>query len=120
MEIENGSGRSLLSVEQGFYAKILATNLCSLVRFAAQVQVKHTHRRRQRRYPVNFSRALSTMKHRVVVMIRSTANVLTELIQAAVDQVALHPEAIRPDRSFPRRVIKLHTNTHHPAYKRSL
>jgi hypothetical protein len=39
VEIENFSGKSALSVKQDFYAKIIASNLTSLMALAAQKEV---------------------------------------------------------------------------------
>ena len=44
MEIENFSGKSTLSVQQDFYAKIVASNLTALIEIPAQKKVdKRTH-----------------------------------------------------------------------------
>jgi len=44
VEIENFSGKSTLSVQQDFYAKIVASNLTALIEIPAQKKVdKRTH-----------------------------------------------------------------------------
>jgi IS4 transposase len=45
VEIENFSGKSALSVKQDFYAKIIASNLTSLMALAAQKEVDKRKRR---------------------------------------------------------------------------
>ena len=42
IEIENFSGKSALSVNQGFYAKVLTSNLTAMVVNAAQKQIDKT------------------------------------------------------------------------------
>jgi IS4 transposase len=65
VEIENFSGKSALSVKQDFYAKIIASNLTSLMALAAQKEVDKKTQKLQLTYQVNFAQALSKMKNQI-------------------------------------------------------
>jgi hypothetical protein len=119
-EIENFSGKSSLSVEQDFYAKILATNLTALMALEAQTTVSKKTRKRGLRYQVNFAQALSAMKHKLVLLVRATTSKLTELIGVIVEHMSERIEAIRPGRKAPRRIKSIKNKLHFSAYKCSL
>jgi hypothetical protein len=55
VEIENFSGKSVLSVKQDFYAKVFTTNLTSMVANASQKQVDQTTAHRKYDYQINFA-----------------------------------------------------------------
>lgn len=103
MELEQFSGYSVLAIQQDFYAKILSKNLTSLLVSAAQEQVDEQTEKRQRKrdYKVNFTRALSRMKHHIVRLFLwpEPGKQLERLIRL----MASSYEAIRPGRSFERR-----------------
>lgn len=117
IEIENFSGKSLLSVQQDFYAKILATNLTALMSLAAQARVDEQTQKRRHTYQVNHSRALSHMKQALGALLVNRGHRLSELIARTIKRISEHPEAVRPDRAFPRNVSRLHTNRFDMAYK---
>lgn len=119
-EIENFSGKSALSVKQDFYAKIVATNLTALMALAAQKIVDTQGRYRQRKYQINFAQALSKMKHHMVSFILRAVNCLSAEIIGMINYMSRTVEAVRPDRSFPRRMKNIKNNIHYPAYKCSL
>ena len=58
VEIENFSGKSVLSVKQDFYAKVLTTNLTAMVANAAQQQVDKATAHRKHDYQVTTHRLL--------------------------------------------------------------
>jgi len=65
VEIENFSGKSVLSVKQDFYAKILAANLTQLISTASEEIIKKNNRNTQVNYKINMAQAiLSTLKPR--------------------------------------------------------
>jgi hypothetical protein len=61
-EIENFSGKSALSIKQDFYAKILSTNLTTILPNAAQIQVDENTINRKQTYQINFAQALPRPK----------------------------------------------------------
>lgn len=121
VEIENFSGKSALSVQQDFQAKILTTNLTSMMASAAQPIVDERTQHRKLNYQVNFAQALSAMKNDIVQLIHAVHDMRWfSRIQQLIKYMATSIEAVRKNRYFPRKVSKLNQNRKFPAYKRAL
>lgn len=101
LELEQFSGYSVQAVQQDFYAKVVSKNLTALLVQLAQQQVDEKTAHRKRRYKVNMTRALSRMKHQIVKLL--IAADLEARLERLVRLIASSYEAIRPDRSFPRK-----------------
>lgn len=119
-EIENFSGKSVLSVEQDFYAKIVTANLTALTAMAAQKKVSTSTRCLKKHYQINFAQALSKMKHTVITLILNVRDHFSTRIQNAIHYLSQTIEAVRPGRSVPRRLKHYKNDIHFPAYKSSL
>jgi len=117
LEIENFSGRTVLSVRQDFYAKIVALNIASVFSNLAQWLVDERHGERRRAYRVNFANALSKMKNNLVRLLLDA--VTADIGWRLVEKMALCTEAVRPNRSFPRDPRKVHVKEFHGNYKRT-
>jgi len=120
VEIENFSGKSTLSVKQDFYAKIVASNLTTLLAIQAQEIVDKRTRELRRSYQINYAQALSKMKHRIVLLITSQTDRITTLIKQSIAYLSKTVEAVREGRSYPRKLKNIKNNIHFPAYKCSL
>jgi hypothetical protein len=119
VEIENFSGKSVLSVKQDFYAKVFTTNLASMVANVAQKQVDKATAHRQYNYQINFAQALSKMKDTVVkLFMLSVQKRQTELV-VLVDHMACTIEPIRPGRSYSRSTSKSKNRIFYCRYKRA-
>lgn len=116
LEIENFSGKSVLSVEQDFHAKILTQNLTALTATIANAQVQARTAHRSHPYKINLTEALSKMKYTVVLLLvrRSIRSILTALIRV----IAACIEPIRPDRKYPRKSRSSRRNRFNYCYKR--
>jgi hypothetical protein len=116
VEIENFSGRSAQVVLQEFYAKLLTLNLTAICAWVAQAIAEQLYQHRRRAYRVNFAHALSKMKETVVrLLLAPTGNaLLTPLILAMATAV----EAVRSERTFPRKIKSAKIHGFHPNYKR--
>jgi len=101
LEVEQFSGLSVLAVQQDFHAKVFSKNLTSLLVTAAQRDVDQQTAHRKRRYKVNFTRALSRMKHQIIRLF--TLVDVGGLIERLIRLMAQSVEAVRPDRSYPRK-----------------
>lgn len=101
LEIENFSGLSVESIYQDVHAKVLTQNMTRLVAWIAEPIIEETTKHRKRDYQLNFTQALSKMKHTVVSLI--TACHPDRLLKALVALFAKTVEPIRPDRSFERK-----------------
>jgi hypothetical protein len=116
VEIENFSGRSAQVIKQDFYAKIFALNLTAILSWVAQAIADRLYKERKRPYRVNFANALSKMKDNLVrlLLCDSPAHLLTPLVFAMARSV----EAVRPERSYPRKIKPAKLHGFHPNYKR--
>ncbi len=98
LEIENFSGKSALSVEQDFYAKIVASNLVALLTIEAQSQADKRTQHRQHHYQINAAQALSKMKHRLIALLTSHKHDLKALLRQTIEYISDTIEAIRGGR----------------------
>ncbi len=119
VEIENFSGKSVLSVKQGFYAKVLTTNLASMLANEAQVQVDKVSKNRKHDYQVNFSQAVSKIKNRVMELLMFSTLYLQEKLEELIDYIACTIEPIRKGRSYSRPKSKMKNKIHYCNYKRA-
>lgn len=122
VEIENFSGKSVLSVKQDFYAKILSTNLAFILINASQQQVDKTKRKTKYPYQINYAQALSKMKNTIITLLDLMKNckALEERITALIKYIAQTTEAIRVGRSFKRPDFKIKNRKFYSAYKRAM
>ncbi len=120
VEIENFSGQSALSVQQDFYAKIVSSNLTSLMALAAQKEVDKKTLKLQLTYQVNFAQALSKMKNQLVLFILNVSEGILLGIHRTIHYIAETVEAVREGRSAPRKLKNIKNDIHFPAYKSSL
>lgn len=100
LEVEQFSGLSVLAVQQDFHAKIVSKNLTSVIVNEAQKVVEQKTAHRSHKYKVNFTRALSRMKHNIVSLLNSED--VVSLINRLVQLMATSIEAVRPGRSYER------------------
>ena len=119
VEIENFSGKSVLSVKQDFYAKVLTTNLTSMAANAAQKQVDKATAHRKHDYQVNFAQALSKMKNTLVELLALSVQKLLYRLEALIDYIACTIEPIRKGRSYTRPNSKLKNRIFYCNYKRA-
>ena len=118
-EIENFSGRSLLAIRQDIHAKILAMNLAAMVRNVAQLVADWRFAHRARHYQVRACTALSAMKNSLVRLLFADPEERRELLALLARSLSSAVEAVRPDRSFPRRNPGKLKPGFHPPYKRT-
>lgn len=119
VEIENFSGKSVLSIKQDFYAKVLTANLTSMLTNEAQIQVNKTTAHRKHDYQVNFAQALSKMKNSVVELILIKNQCLLGKLEGIIDYMACTIEPIRNGRKYTRKKSKMKNKIHYGNYKRA-
>jgi hypothetical protein len=117
VEIENFSGLTAQAVVQDIYAKIFMVNLTAILAWVAQAIADRLYQGRKRRYQINFANALSKMKDNLIRLFLDVwpLTLLTQLVSA----MALSVEAVRPDRSYPRRIKPSKSQGFYPNYKRT-
>jgi hypothetical protein len=119
-EIENFSGKSALSIKQDFYAKIVASNLTTLMEIQAQKIVDQRTQYLRQKYQINYAQALSKMKHKIITLITCKSDKIVSLIKQTVGYLSRTIEAVRESRSYPRRLKNIKNDIHFSAYKSSL
>ncbi|MGB5676920.1 MAG: transposase [Gammaproteobacteria bacterium] len=115
VEIENFSGKSALSVQQDFYAKIVATNFTALMALGAQQITAKKTKHLKRNYQINFTQALSKMKHRIVHLVLHAHTDISLLIERTLRYISRTVEAVRKGRSAPRKLKIIKNDIHYPA-----
>ena len=114
LEVENWSGKSALTINQDFHAKVLALNLTAVLVRTAQKIVDDRGRDDVHPKQVNMTYALCAMKNALVRLL-TRANPL-ELLRRLIEIFARTVEPVRPRRSYPRRKGP-HLQGYHMAYK---
>lgn len=114
-ELENWSGRTVHSVYQDIYAKLLTINLTTMCRLAAESQIPLEKNPKKYQYQINRTKALSKAKYHLVCAILNTQ----ERLQQLLNWMAQDVEAIRPGRKSLRINPGRKKLGHHPNYKRS-
>lgn len=101
LEVENFSGKSVLSVYQDFHAKVFTMNLTSILAQPAQEQVKKDSHGKKYSYQINMTQALSKMKDTVILLFQHVPIVsfLRQLWQLMRQTI----EPIRPGRKYPHK-----------------
>ena len=105
---------------QDFYAKIVATNLTTLMVMSSQKIVTKKTKYYELKYQVNFAQALSKMKHHLVYLIRHAHKDIAFNIQQIVLYISQTIEAVRDGRTAPRKVKHTNNNLHFSSYKSAL
>lgn len=120
VEIENFSGKSVLSVKQDFYAKIVSANLTIIMTIPAQKRVSKKTQGRRGKYQINYAQAFSKMKHRIVRLIKQGSKDIKRLICLVVNEISQGIEMIKKGRSYPRNMKHIKNDLHYSSYKSSL
>lgn len=101
-QMENFTGKSVLSVYQDFHARILSKNLARMLAFPAQAEIDRQCQARQYLYQINFTQALSKMKDTIVLLFDRSKEVAKTLIANLVSVFIATVEPVRPNRKYPR------------------
>ncbi len=102
VELENFSGKSVLSVYQDFHAKVFSKNLTSTLAFPSREIVAQNDSNKQYAYQINFTQALSKTKNVIVLLFLKAKKKVFQLISELQQIYAQTIEPIRPGRKYPR------------------
>lgn len=102
IEVENFTGKSVLSVYQDFHARILAKNLTSMLSFQTRQRIEQDHQHCQYRYQVNFAYALSAAKSALPLLFIKPTRTLNRILKSLLALIAETTEPIRPNRNYDR------------------
>ena len=116
IEIENFSGKSVLSVYQDFHAKIFSKNLTSTLAHPTREIVRQASEGKKYEYQINFAQALSKTKDVIVLLFDRSKEAAILLISQLHEIFIKTIEPIRPGRKFPRN-HKVHRRCFYYCYK---
>lgn len=116
IEIENFSGKSVLSVYQDFHAKIFSKNMTSALAYPTREIVRQASEGKKYEYQINFAQALSNTKNVIVLLFERSKEAATLLISQLHEIFIKTIEPIRPGRKFPRN-HKVHRRCFYLCYK---
>ncbi len=118
IEIENFSGKSVLSVFQDFHSRVFSKNLTAIFAHFTEDEIDRTTARRKHPYQLNFTEALSLIKNTIVLLFNRPKEIVKSLISSIHKIFVKTIEPIRPGRSFPRK-HKIRRREFYPTYKRT-
>ncbi len=116
IELENFTGKSVLSVYQDFHARVFSKNLVTILASPTTDAIDQKYQERTYRYQINFTQVLSKMKDSVILLFNRPVNIVRELITKLHKIFILTVEPIRPGRKFPRN-HKIRKKIFNPCYK---
>ncbi|MBU0991792.1 MAG: IS4 family transposase [Proteobacteria bacterium] len=102
IEIENFSGKSVLSVYQDFHAKVFSKNLTSALVYPTRSIIDTNTENSLYRYQRNFAQTLSKVRDVIPLLFLRSSEVLCKLISDIQAIIVKTIEPIRPGRKFPR------------------
>ena len=102
IEIENFSGKSVLSVYQDFHARVFSKNLASALTFQTQSRIDELTENRKYQYQPNFAQALSKIKDVIPLLFIRSADRISKIIGEVLDIIIKTIEPVRPGRRYPR------------------
>lgn len=115
LALESFSGHSVEAILQDIHARVLTYNLTALLAFAARPRIAQATATRRHVYQVNWTRAFSKLRHTVLhLLLHNTGPAFLDALVAAV---ARDCEAVRPDRTFPRKGRRSRVNGRVSGYK---
>jgi hypothetical protein len=119
IEIENFTGKSVLSVYQDFHARIFSKNLTAIMTFPARLEIEQKNQDKRYSSQLNFTQAISKMKDTIVLLFNRPLEIVKNLISALHVLFVKTVEPVRPNRKFPRN-HKILKRGFYPSYKPTL
>jgi hypothetical protein len=116
IEIENFTGKSVLSVYQDFHARVFSKNLTVMMTFPARLNIEQKNQNKRYPYQLNFTQAVSKMKDTIVLLFNRPLDIVKNIISALHCLFVKTVEPVRPNRKFPRN-HKIQKRGFYPSYK---
>ena len=102
IEIENFSGKSVLSVYQDFHAKVFAKNMAAALAFQTRPAIERNTQHRLYFYQNNFAQTVSKIKDVIPLLFIRTKVKVLEILSDFLEIIIETVEPIRPGRKFKR------------------
>ncbi len=116
LNIENFSGKSKHSVYQDFHAKLFSKNLTAVIASTTKNEIENKSRNYKFPHQINFTQALSKMKHTMVLFFNHPIKKLKSIVSKVRKIFIQTTESVRSGRKFPRN-HKVKQKRFHTAYK---
>lgn len=100
--VENFSGKSVKSVYQDFYAKVLSKNLTCIIINSVDNEIEEKSKRCKYPQKVNFSQAITKMKNRICLFFYRSSDEVKKIIKSLQKCFYKLSEGVREGRKFPR------------------
>ena len=101
-EFENWTGKTVHSIYQDFYARVLCQNIAAVLAAATQPELDRRKAACKRRYKINAKRALGVVRDHFVKLVESPMEEWSEILSKIANRLLRVPSIIRDGRSFPR------------------
>jgi hypothetical protein len=102
IEIENFSGKSVLSVQQDFHSRVFSKNLAAIFGHCTKDEIARKTAHRKHTYQLNFTEALSKIKDTIVLLFNRPKEIVKKLVSNLFDIFVQTVEPVRPGRAYPR------------------
>lgn len=102
IEIENWTGKSVVSVEQDFYARVLCQNIAASLALAAQPVLQEETKGCDRSYRINMKRAIGVIRDQFCQMMTATKERLRALLSKIAERLVKSASVVRPGRYYQR------------------
>lgn len=112
LEVENFSGKSVLSVFQDVYAKVFTANITNILATDAMMKLKK--KKRKYVYKINRTNAYNKMKNLIVLLFDE--QIRCEILTSILDLFVIKPIPIRINRVYDRN-FGHHSRRYHMTYK---
>lgn len=116
IEIENFTGKSVLSVYQDFHARVFTKNLTAMLAHPTRQAIERNSEHKAHSYQINFTQALSKMKDTVVLLFTRSRDIVNKLVASLHEVFIKTVEPVRLNRKFPRK-HKVQRKGFYPCYK---
>lgn len=107
IEVENFSGRTPETIRQDYYARVLSSNISSLIIEEAQEEIdKETSKKpnqKYKKYKINKSVAIGILKDEVIEMLLAPKDISEKMYQSMVKTIKRHKIPIISGRIFERK-----------------
>ncbi len=114
IEIANFTGKSVLAVQQDFYARVFMANLTSMLAFPVHDKIADKHENSKLKYKINWTQALAKVKESGALLF--FRNNVLDIIKKLWELFISDNSAVRPDRKFPRK-YNPHIKKYYFSYK---
>lgn len=102
LEMENFTGKTVLSIYQDFYAKVFFKNLTAVLSFPVQEKLDATSVKQKHARQINFAHALSVSKRITTLLLHRPLQFIIRTIRSLHLIFVNTTEPVRPGRKYPR------------------